>query len=1155
MSNILFPELKVESTQSKEAKGNILFPDLVPQEEVPEWGRKNPNIWAGIQAIKETGKQVGKQLMAVPETALSLATGMTAFPIGAVGELGALAITDPETAKQFRQHLSETYTYQPKDETAKQAVESAGQVLSIPFKPAEKYKEIVTEKYGPFWGELSGLGAEALTMGLMSYAHSSVNKLMPEKLPLPSKEIKNFDWEKYSTELRKELDKTEDPVKKIETARKFVDDLNESFGIGQQVKPAKESAGRIEEEIKKETFRKSVEDLTPELSGKSAEDLVMEFKRQLGLAEEMPKIQQEIIPELAEEVSKKMPEPEMKLEFYEGAENTPQLGLSKRTIKEVIQDINASLGEKGGIGGKLTPEQEAAKQRLSQDLGYLNSQAKKSGKSLYDYLILEGVHPDVAKALAGELPKYAGSINLQRQNIPDNYKAFELELSQARPKKVQSWDETGKLSAGITQDYQRAAKVLEKAKKGDALTAVEIDAVRQINVNAIDRLKEIAQSGNEKQFAQSFTNYKNDIFGSVSDASSEAGRALNIHKKEVSANRMAKAFDELKRGLNERELKEFKEINMENPLEVQRFIDRLGDPKIMDYIYEYWYNSILSGIPTHEVNLISNTTWGAFQVPHRALTAGIDSMISKLPGRQREYFFQELMPMMTGMAKGFPKGAAGYAEMMRTGHVKGYESKWGREIGEATTSAFERSPYKVLREASPAITMPLRELQAMDVWANAIAFDAQLGALAKRRSLQKFPKDTVKQQLLEKKLLKNPTKEMLDESAKYAQYATFNSEPGKIANGIMTIREATPGGRFIVPFVRTVGNLLKRGIEMTPGVGLIEPSVKAIMKRPTGQHLSEVIAKQIEGAILALYILNKVGKGEITGPAPIEPARRDAFSRQGKIPWGMTLGDNIYQYRRFEPFNTPIASVAMAYDAIVNAKDEDTAVDIFFKVADSLVDNWIDSSYADGVQKMLNKRGDRSQIAAQLLSSLVPYSGFWRSINRAIETATEGDNTAKARDMRGITRAFAQVIPGLSSKVPAKLNVWGDEIVIPGGMLRQWLPYKYSEVSDDPVELELEKLKVYPGLPKQTVTIRNKKVSLPDDFYRAYAIDLGHQMKSRLDEIITLNESYQQLPDERKIRYLDKHLTKIRQRVLHRAKIAYLKSQKQSTETLPVEEE
>ena len=77
-------------------------------------------------------------------------------------------------------------------------------------------------------------------------------------------------------------------------------------------------------------------------------------------------------------------------------------------------------------------------------------------------------------------------------------------------------------------------------------------------------------------------------------------------------------------------------------------------------------------------------------------------------------------------------------------------------------------------------------------------------------------------------------------------------------------------------------------------------------------------------------------------------------------------------------------------------------------------------------------------------------------MNRAYEKATEGE--AKVRESGTWLSALAHVIPGLSGQVPAKLNIWGDEVVIPGSVLQHWLPYKWSKETQDPVEIELERL-------------------------------------------------------------------------------------------------
>lgn len=728
--------------------------------------------------------------------------------------------------------------------------------------------------------------------------------------------------------------------------------------------------------------------------------------------------------------------------------------------------------------------------------------------------------------------KYAGSVNVKKQKIQQPYKEFQQEVSALAPKKTQTWDMTGKLSREIVADYKKGAKVLTKAKKGQALTAVEIDAVRQINVNAINKLKEIAETKAPEQMNKLFTNYVDDIFKPLSNASSEAGRALNIHKKEVSVQRIAKAFSKIKKGLNARQLKEFKELNVENPLEVQRFLNRLPDPKLRDYFYEYWYNSILSGVPTHIVNVASNTGWATFQLlVHRPLKALLDVPIAALTGRQRRYYLNETIPALIGYKRAFKKGALGAKEMIMKGNISKFETKWAREIGTSVLGAFERSPHKILRKTAPFIAAPTRALRAMDIWANTMAYDSHIAALARRAANVKGLKGNARKSF-ERKLMLNPTEEMINKSTHFAKHLTFTDDPGKFTEWIIQGRDKVPFGRIIIPFVNTIANLTKRGVEMTPGLGLT---------LARGKEPAKILAKQIEGSVLGLYILSKLDKGEITGAAPKSKAARDAFYRQGKKPWGIRIGDTWYQYRRIEPFNTVIASVAIAHDAIQNAKDDETRTEIFGTMVEGLAENVIDSSYLQGVTNILDRYGRRKGMLERTTASFVPYSSFWRSINRAADVAFEGKTLV--RDTKSLLGAFSQVIPGLSDKAPARLNVWGEEIPIEGGVFRQWLPYKWSKEKEDATEKMLESLEIYPGLPKQQVTIKGQKVKLPDNIYRNYCISYGHKAKKILDKTVS-KPSFKHKKDELKIKQLDSIMTTIRYRELERAKREYTKKTK-----------
>ncbi|RJQ58944.1 MAG: hypothetical protein C4530_09990 [Desulfobacteraceae bacterium] len=797
------------------------------------------------------------------------------------------------------------------------------------------------------------------------------------------------------------------------------------------------------------------------------------------------------------------------------------------TLQQILSDINTLMGEKGAIGniGDLTPEQRAAYANLKLNYQVIVKNAERAGKTVRQYLQDLKYDPAVVSLLVQksreQLPKFAGSVNLEKQELTDDLKRFEADLLNDRPKRVQTWDETGELANEIMRDTKAAARLFYEVKKGKKMpNAAEMDAMRKLNVNALSELKDIASTTDMAEFNNRFIQYKENIARVVSDTSSEAGRLLNIHKREVSLQRMANALSKLEKGLNERQLKELKELNLDDPIDVKRFTDRLPDPKISDYFLEYWYNAILSGPPTHLVNITTNTGWLAFQVPHRLTTALVDIPYAKLTGKERSRYVNEIVPMLAGYRVGFGGGAKAAWNVMRDKKLTEFESKWSMEMA-GSQGAFSRSPHKSLRVIGRFIDPPTRALRAMDVWANQMAYDAAARAIARRHANKAGLKRGSARAAFEKDFLENKQDLYHEEAMAQARYSTFTDLPDPATQAIMQIRNVPVVGVVArvttMPFVGTISNLLKRGLEMTPGVGLVKEAVSRGMGR--GSIAPEVIAKQIEGAILAYLVMQKVAAGEITGPPPKNPNELEAWHRLGKLPWAGKIGDNWYQYRRAEPFNTVAAMTYTAYDQLVNAKDDATREEIFMNLALGLKENVIDGSYFEGLQAVFDRYGKRKGMIPRFAASWFPYSSFFRSINRAYEVVTEGE--AKPREGNEWLKAFSQVIPGLSGTMPAKLDVWGEEAVIPGGILRQWLPYKWRTETADPLEKELERLDMYPARPQETIEYRDKKYEIPEDLYRPYAISLGHTLKSKLTEMITM-EDYAGLSDDYKLKRLDR---------------------------------
>jgi hypothetical protein len=685
------------------------------------------------------------------------------------------------------------------------------------------------------------------------------------------------------------------------------------------------------------------------------------------------------------------------------------------------------------------------------------------------------------------LPKYAGNINLERQNIPSDLKRIEMKAAKETPLKKQTWVETDRLSSKMMEDPKQVDTIIEKAQKGGGLNAVEADVMRKSGAEGVFKFKnDMAQAATQEERDALFNKYQKEVFEPLSIGTGESGRALNIYKKGISITRAGKAMSKLGRGLNQREAKELRLLDLDDPTQMDNFAKRLGDPKLKDYFYEYWYNQILSGPPTHAVNAASNTAWLALQVPHRALSAVIDKGMTSFTGKARTRYLNEVIPMMAGYGKGAKRGAKGAATMLKGGGITGAETKWAKEMG-SVVGAFDRSPNKGVRAIGKALTLPTRALRAMDVWGNSIGYDGHIGSLARRISNKKGIKGK-QRQISERKFAENPPEWAHKEAMKQAKYSTFMDDPGKISRTIIEARDNVPMGRMVVPFVNTIGNLLKRGAEMTPGLGL------AMTK---GRNPADVAAKQIEGSVIAFLTLMKAHKGEITGAAPDRPNEREAFYRQGKQPWSIKLGDNWVQYRRVEPLNTPIAIAATAHDKIMNAPDEQTATETFYKVATAFKDNLLDASYLSGMSVLFDRHGSKAKgMVQRTATSLVPYSGFWRSINRAWEAQTKGQ--AKRRDTSEWMGALSETVPGFWDKVPVKLNVWGEEKVIEGGPARQLIPWRWSKAKDSQLENTLQKLNVYPGFPKKTFEYKGKTMKMDEDIYSGYLVEAGSKMKERL---------------------------------------------------------
>ena len=495
---------------------------------------------------------------------------------------------------------------------------------------------------------------------------------------------------------------------------------------------------------------------------------------------------------------------------------------------------------------------------------------------------------------------------------------------------------------------------------------------------------------------------------------------------------------------------------------------------------------------------------------------------------------------MAGMGKGWKAGAKRAGKVITTGQTPiELETKWDLDMG-GSIGAFERSPIKALRTIAPAMSMVGRALRAVDVWANSIAFDAQINALAKRMVKKEGLKG---QEATDKEieLRKNPTTGMINDAKDFAKYTTFMDKPDRVTSWIAQGRSKIWAGRFVIPFVNTLSNIFKRGWEHTPVLGLIRN--REYYKGTNEGYknsASDIIAKQMIGTVIAAILLAEYSEDRFTGAVPKNKAEREAFYRQGKLPWSIRFGDEWVQYRRIEPFNMVLATATTVAEQMKKFKEDEIeeVSELFFALADGIYENLLDSSMLKGLSDLMDRRRKRRNYFKRFAGTFVPYSSFWRSINRSIEAHMEDD--AKVREIKELSDAFAQNIPYGTLRLKPRLNVWGKKITLEGGVLRQWLPFKWRTATKDPVETELERIGLYPSIPEDTVTIDGEKYDVPEKLYDEYRILLGYDLYQGLLESLQPDLS----PEDAAMSY--KPLID----ALRRSRLETLKSEMRETITL-----
>lgn len=693
---------------------------------------------------------------------------------------------------------------------------------------------------------------------------------------------------------------------------------------------------------------------------------------------------------------------------------------------------------------------------------------------------------DDAAAIVGGVADALG-INTKRVTFDEiKAKAAESGISEAFLTRLTSPD--GKMLPSAVDTY-RALEVLESS------------------ANELDRLFKMVNSGvatdADKLKLRQQIAFHGLVQRGVKGIQTETARALAVFRipRDGNADVIRQTLDEFG---GEGALQDMARtyLSLETRAARNKVVEKSMFSVAKDVWFTTWINGLLSSPISHAKNIVSNSLFGLYQIPERAIGAFYGAALPArlrrglVPGTELEKIeFDEALTMIqslrTGLGEGFELAARALKNNSPNDPLSKIELTRGGDVPEISGAAFGIGEDKWLGKAldfyGTVITLPGRALMTEDEFFKGVLYRMELNAQAIRRS-KKVYRDALDQGADEGTAIARAESEALsimdspppdiDQSAMdYARRGTFTMD---LPPGLKKLQSFFnhPIGKVMVPFFRTPANIGLEVLERTPFAPLSGRFRDELFAG--GIYRDMALAKMTLGSAVLATFAAYAAEGKITGSGPARKADREALMRDGWQPYSIKVGDKYLSYSGMEPISALLA-IAADYSEYAQMEYDDSRIqEVFLGGAQGLYEYMKEQPYLQGIADFAKLLGGSygpadvnrvvDEVSKQYGGFLIGGSpiGAYNSLVAAIERMRDPEQrdyrmTPDApAGVKGFYEAFNKYrsrLPWFSEQLPPQLNLWGDPILQGHGNLHEMVlptrvsPIQFSEVDDQLVRM------------------------------------------------------------------------------------------------------
>lgn len=514
------------------------------------------------------------------------------------------------------------------------------------------------------------------------------------------------------------------------------------------------------------------------------------------------------------------------------------------------------------------------------------------------------------------------------------------------------------------------------------------------------------------------------------------------------------------------------------------------EKSMMSSVKDAWFttfiNGLLSNPTTHAMNIVSNSTFGLYQIPERLIASMYSNFLPNavregrmpnivfkwgdlLPGSAEDKIaYDEALTMVqslrNGVVEGLELASVAFKKNQPSDLMSKIEMQRGGELPSISSAAFGIEQDKWLGKAidyyGTAVTLPGRMLMTEDEFFKGWMYRMDLNTQITRRS-KKVYREALESGMSEAdalakmeaeaiSLFQNPPRDMDEAALLFAQKGTFTADLPPALKSLQNVFNH-PALKIIVPFFKTPANIGLQVLERTPFAPLSSQWREEIAKG--GVYRDMALAKVTLGSAVLATFGALAAEGKITGSGPVRKEDREALLRTGWQPYSIKIGDKYYSYRGMDPMSAFLA-IASDYSEYAQRETDDSKIaEVFLGGSLGFYEYFAQQPYLQGLADItklmgLGKQGqDEDANIKKTIDGLVKQvgsftiggspAGAYSSLLAGIERLSDPTNrdTRASPELpmgvRGFVEAFNRYksrLPYFSADLPEALNLWGDPI-------------------------------------------------------------------------------------------------------------------------------